>query len=338
MRDRDLSRRQLLRGSSVAVAGALLIPRERPGTVPRPAPPRAAEASGGPLLIPRERRGTVLRPAPFRAAGVAGATVSPRAYGMAYDATSWLRAAKRFDSYVGMPLASTIQKIYLTEGEYYTDPLPAHLTNLARAGCQFIICVYPSRTTDDSAKLAGFLRLLNRNGIVYQAALVNEWNCAGNFASTQDYLNYWRHYAPVVKAAGVPLCNLVSASSNKAEYAKIQRGFPVNPLPDRYWIDYYATAFQWKVRLDTPGGLLDQAHSLGVPAGIAEFGIGAHGRAPMSVWDEFCHYLAGLAPRLPLGCVYWGSVNPKDRAGPVDVVTGPNDPKVPGIRQVMGHP
>jgi hypothetical protein len=330
MRDQDLSRRRLMLGSSAVVAGALLLPGGRPGRMPRFA---AAEGGGGPLLPPGGQPAKLPRTAAFRAAGVVGATVSPLAYRIPYSLNWWVDAAHRFDSYVGLRLATGIQKIYLTEGEFYTDPLPNHITSLARAGCQFIICVYPSRTTDQRAKLARFLRLLNRRGIVYQVALVNEWNAAGTFASARAYLRYWRHYAPVVKAARVPLCNLVLASSDKAVYAKLLRGFPVNPLPDRYWIDYYATGFRWKVRLDRPGGLLDLAHSHGVPAGIAEFGIGANGVAPLSVWDEFCHYLAGLAPRLPLGRVYWGSVN----HGRQDVVTGPNDPKVPGIRRVMAR-
>lgn len=331
MRDQDVSRRQLLWGSSAAVAGALLIPRVMPDAAPRSAPFAAAEGSGGALLTPRGRPGTVSRSAPRIGAAVTGATVAPRAYGIPSGLTAWLQAARRFDSYVGLPLATRMQKIYLREGHYYTHPLPPQITTLARAGCQFIVCVYPSRTTDERAKLARFLRLLNSNGIVYQVALTNEWNCGSKFPSAQAYLRYWRRYAPVVKAAGVPLCTMVLASSGKAQYAKIKPGFPVDPLPDRYWIDYYATAYRWKVRLGAPSGLLHQAHSLGVPAGIAEFGIGAHGAASMSVWDEFCRYLAGLAPRLPLGCVYWGAVV----HGRQDVVTGPHDPKVPGIRQVM---
>lgn len=329
MRDQDLSRRNLMLGSSAVVAGALLLSDQRHRPAPRRASFAAAEGDGGPLVAagrPAKLSGTT----PARAAGIGGATVSPRAYGISFSPTWWVDAARRFDSYVGLRLATGIQKIYLTEGEYYTDPLPIHITSLARAGCRFIICAYPSRTTDERAKLARFLRLLNRRGIVYQVALVNEWNAAGNFPTARAYLRYWRHYAPVVKAARVPLCNLVLASSDKAVYGKLLRGFPVNPLPDRYWIDYYATGFQWKVRLDRRGGLLDLAHSHGVPAGIAEFGIGANGVAPLSVWDEFCHYLAGLAPRLPLGRVYWGSVN----HGRQDVVTGPHDPKVPGIRRV----
>jgi hypothetical protein len=300
----DIPRRQFLQGSSAALAGALLMPSGRPST---------AHATATSAVTGK----------------VTGTTVSPWGYGI----SSWLQAAQMFDSYVGLPLAITIQKLYLQEGQYFTAPLPLHITSLAGAGCQFIICFYPSRTIDESAKLATCLQLLNSKGIVYQAALVNEWNCATKFATAQDYLTYWNRYSKVVKAAGVPLCLTVCASSNKTAYAKIQPGFPVSTLPDRYWIDYYATAYQWNVRLDTSGGLLAQAESLGVPAGIGEFGIGANAVAPMSVWNAFCPYLGGLASRLPLGCLYWGGV---DNFGKQNVVTSSNDPKVPGIRQVIG--
>jgi hypothetical protein len=305
----DLCRRRFLLGSS-AVAGALLIHHRQPGKSSQPEP-RAAGA----------------RLTSASSAGLTGATVNPKPYG----SSNWLTGAQIFDSYVGMPLATTVQKIYMTQGQYYTDPLPSHITSLAGAGCEFIICVYPSTTTDESAQLATFLQMLNSNGIVYQAALVNEWNLAGtSFPNPQAYLDYWSHYAPVIQAAGVKVSSLVCASSTKAQYAKIQPGFPANPLPDAYWIDYYATAYYWKVRLDTPGGLLDQAQGEGVPVGIAEFGWGAGGggKVSISTWNAYVSYLSGLAPRLPLGCLYWGSEG-------MDVVTGPSDQKVPGIQQVI---
>jgi hypothetical protein len=302
MRDQALSRRGFLGGSSAVAAGALLMPRGLLGAAPR----AAARTASTPV--------------------VTGATVQPRVYGV----TGWAKGASIFDSYVGMPLATTIQKVYMAEGQYYTDPLPSHLTSLAKAGCEFIICVYPSRTTDESAKLAAFLQLLNSKGIVYRAALVNEPNCRDKFATGQDYLAYWSQYAPVVQAAGVPLCYLVCASSNKNAYAKIQPGFPTSPLPDQYWIDYYGEAYRYQVRLDTAGGLLDQADGYGVPVGIGEFGYAVTGAAQMTMamWDAYCSYLAGLAPRLQLGCLYWGSKGH-------DIVTGPGDSKVPGIQQVM---
>jgi TAT (twin-arginine translocation) pathway signal sequence len=304
MRNRDLSRRNFLLGSSAAAAGVLLIPCGPSGMVSRA---RLAAAT----------------PTPIR-----GATVAAYVYGT----TNWVKAARTFDSYVRMPLATKIQKIYMHEGQYYTDPLPPHIAQLAAIGCQFIVCVYPSRTNDDSQKLATFLRLLNSKGIVYRAALVNEWNSGTKFATPQAYLNYWHRYAPVVKAAGVPLCNLVCATCIKSNYDKIQPGFPTSPLPDQYWIDYYATGYRFKVRLDTSGGLLDQAENHGVPVGIAEFGWSAGGGSlTMEQWNNYCSYLVRLAPRLQLGCLYWGDPG---RTGE-DTVTSANDPKIPGIRQVM---
>lgn len=303
----QLSRRKFLLGASAAVVGALLVPRGASGRVSR-----SGRAVAGSI------------PAP-----ITGATVNPSAYLM----SNWVKTASKFDSYVGYPLATTIQKIYMPEGTYYTKSLATRITQLASVGCQFIVCVYPSTTTDESSQLSDFLQLLNGKGIVYQAALVNEWNAKDKFATPQAYLDYWSQYAPVVKAAGVPLANLVCASSNKAALAMIEPGFPTDPLPDVYWIDYYATAYSFNVRLDASGGLLDQAESYGVPAGVAEFGWSATGGSPtMEQWNGYCTYLAGLASRqpsrLPLGCLYWGC-----QGG--DVVTSASDPKVPGIQQVV---
>jgi hypothetical protein len=134
----------------------------------------------------------------------------------------------------------------------------------------------------------------------------------------------------VIKASGLPLCVLPLAAGPRTKFHLIKPGFPTHPLPDRYWIDYYANAYLWNIRLD---GLLRQAADFGVPAGIAEFGRGANGSAPLHIWAEYCSYLVGLMPRLRLGCLYWGSkVHPGQGQ---NVVRGPDDPKVPGIRRVM---
>lgn len=309
-REQYLSRRRFLLGSSAAVAGSLLIPGRASGMV------------GRRRLTSHGLSGSA-SPAPPVPTPITGATVNPSVYQM----TNWVDAANTFDSYVGYPLATTIQKIYMLEGQYYTDPLPSRMRQLASVGCQFIVCVYPSRTTDESSQLSDFLQLLNSNGIVYQAALDNEWNTKDKF-TPQTYLAYWSHYAPVVQAAGVPLALMVCASSNRSEFAKIEPGFPTDPLPDVYWIDYYATGYRWNVRLARSGGLLQQAENYGVPAGLGEFGWAADGNVTMQQWNEYCYYLRRLAPRLPLGCLYWG-------AHGIDAVTSAQDPKIPGIRRVI---
>lgn len=291
-----LSRRGFLRGSAAVAAGALLAPS----------------------VLSRSSASAATR--------ITGATVNPHAYGI----SGWVKAANLFDSYVGEgPLAKTIQKVYLTEGSYPSSPFPVEMTSMAKVGCQFIVCVFPSRSTDESAKLAAYLQLLTSAGFEYRVALVNEWNTHGLF-TPQQYQAYWSQYAPVVKAAGVPLCVLVCASSNKTAYNKIQPGFPTSPMPDQYWIDYYAEAYSYKVRLDTSGGLLDQADSLAVPVGIGESGYAVTGalHVTIDIFNQYCAYLAGLAPRLQLGGLYWGSKGH-------DIVTSGTDPKVPGIQQYI---
>jgi hypothetical protein len=297
MRAQVLSRRGFLQGSSAVAAGALLAPR--------------GLLSAGLQSAPRAA-----------AAQVTGATVNPSVYHL----SDWAKGAKVFDSYVGMPLATTIQKIYLKESEYLTNPLPSHITSLARVGCEFIICFKPSKTTDETTKLAKCLQFLNQKGIVYRAVINQEWNCSTKF-TPPEYRSYWRKYAPVVKNHGVAACCLVCASSTKGAFNKIEPGFPTSPLPDQYWIDYYAEAYRFKVRID---GLLDQADSLGVPAGIGEFGYAVSFPKTMTwaMWEKYVPYLAGLAPRMPLGCLYFGC---RDE----NTVTSASDRKIPGIQQVI---
>lgn len=307
MGDVHLDRRTFL-SSSAAVVSGLLLPRDAFGMASRPG-----------------LKARVASRARLASTPITGATVNPTVYHM----TNWVQAANTFDGYVGHPLATTIQKFYMVEGQFPSGRLPLRITEMAKVGCQFIICAYPSRTTDQTSQLAAYLQLLNSNGIVYQLALVNEWNCRGKFATPQAYLDYWSQYAPVVKAAGASLACLPLATSNRAQFALIEPGFPTDPLPDAYWLDFYATGYSSKVRLDVAGGLLDQAESYGVPVGIAEFGWSATGVSPgMDEWDAYCSYVASLVSRLPLGCLYWGSAG-------LDVVTNAQDRKIPGIRQVI---
>ena len=307
MGDQVLSRRKFLLGSSAAVVGGLLTPGGASGLVSRPR---------------QTARGLSAR-AGFGPTPITGATVNPTVYHM----TNWVQAAKTFDGYVGYPLARTIQKFYMLEGRYPTK-VPLRISEMANVGCKFIVCVYPSRKTDQRSQLRHFLMLLKSKGIVYQAALVNEWNCKDKF-TPEAYLDYWRHYAPVVKTAGVPLALMVLASSNRTAFAKLKHAFPTDPLPDACWVDYYATGYLYNVRLATSGGPLDQAEKHGVPVGIGEFGWSATGGRPaMKVWDEYCSYLHHLAPRLRLGCVYFGS-------GGVNEIKSAHDPKVPGLRKVV---
>jgi hypothetical protein len=127
-----------------------------------------------------------------------GATISASAYGTSNN----VDAANIFDGYVGMPLATTIEKIYLGLGEFPAKP-PVKMTQLAKAGCQFLISVKPSTTlsTSQQTALANFLAMLNSHGLSYRVALFAECNDKGFTVS--QWLAYWSYYAPVVKDAGV---------------------------------------------------------------------------------------------------------------------------------------
>ena len=46
------------------------------------------------------------------------------------------------------------------------------------------------------------------------------------------------------------------------------------------------------------------------------------------MWEKYVPYLASLAPRMPLGCLYFGCRD-------MNTVTSASDRKIPGIQQVI---
>jgi hypothetical protein len=61
-----------------------------------------------------------------------------------YASKNYLDAANTFDGFVGLPLATTIQKVYMGHGEFPPHP-PLKMTQLAKAGCEFLVSIEPSR-------------------------------------------------------------------------------------------------------------------------------------------------------------------------------------------------
>jgi hypothetical protein len=261
---------------------------------------------------------------------LAGASVSLSAY----HVKNYLRAANIYDNYVGLPLAKTIQKIYLPPGSLPSQP-PLQMTQLAAAGCQFIVDVRPSkkRTSTEQNQLANFLAMLNSAGFSYRVALYAESdNPASGFASPQEWFAYWSYYAPVVKSAGVlcdydPGCSLFS-QANAIAY------FPSNPAPDELWMDYYATAFRNGERLDS---LIALAKAASIKTGLAEWGWSAGPSTfvlmTMPWWNSYCNYLLHLVGEgnLTLGSAYFSGVLLHRR---VNLINSSSDPRIPMIRKV----
>jgi hypothetical protein len=274
----------------------------------------------------------VLPPSRVRSAravgtGLAGATVKPAAYGQ----TNALTAARIANNLIGLPLATTFQKLYRPEGVLGTKPT-GEMKQLASAGCQFILSVKPSRTlsSGQQSALAAFLAALNQAGIVYRVVLWSEMDDQA-FTSQQQWQAYWSFYAPVVTAAGV-LCGY-DPGCNLNALPKAVAWFPSNPAPDELWIDYYATAFESGARIDA---LIAEAQAAGVHAGLAEWGWEGNllaNQMTMPWWNAYCNYLIHLAEggKLPLGASYYDSVRLGIRS---NIIDSSSDPRIPGIRNV----
>jgi hypothetical protein len=304
----DFSRRQIL-GGMAGIGGVLLLPESRP-------------------------RSALTGPLPFK-----GATVNPVGYGL--PSGDWPRAAQRYNGYVGMPLAAgaatSAQKVYYQRGNIPAT-VSEHIMSLTRAECHLILCIFPDPATDQRAQLAAYLHALTAAGVSYEVCLANEWNgAAGHNFTPAEYQTYWAFYAPTVQAAGVPCGVMVVVTLIVTNYDKIIPGLELSPLPDALWMDYYATAYRAKVRLDP---IIAAAQSLGIARlGIGETNIATTNYAPSKVptiaqWDASCAYIAARATELTAGCLAWdgysGSVNPG-----VDVIASSSDPRIPALRQLM---
>jgi hypothetical protein len=303
---RSLSRRGFL-GGAAGVAAAAALPS---GTA------RAAAA--------------MLRSGSAQAATtpLVGATISASAYGT----TNYVDAANIFDGFVGLPLATTIEKIYLALSAFPAKP-PANMTQLGKVGCQFLVSVKPSTTlsSTEQSRLANFLAMLNSHGLSYRVALFAECNDKGFTVS--EWLAYWSYYAPVVKDAGVK-CTY-NAGCNPNSFLRALSYFPSNPAPDELWMDYYGVNFRGGTRIDP---LIAMAQSSGVPMGIGEWGwsAGAVEFAPMVMpwWNAFGNYMIGLANagKFSLGAIFFEALGPRGNGS--GVIHNANDPRIPVIQNV----
>jgi hypothetical protein len=285
----------------------------------------AALAAG--LALPlTQRPGVTVSP-------IAGTTVNLGAYGVG----TFLEAAQIYDGYVGLPLATTFEKVYMNHGQFGPG-LPSKMAELAPSGCEFLISVKPSnsRTTSQQKAMAAWLALLKAKGIRFRMVLYSEPNDKA-FLTAQEWLPYWRYYAPVIKDAGATLCYEPGCGGTTVVNRAIAL-FPSNPTPDELWFDYYCTAYRNGSRVDK---LLALAAAAQVPAGIGEWGwmagsshaTGGH-QPTMKIWDEYGAYLIGLigAKKIQLGAAYFNA-----RFGTLteNVITGPKDPRIPMIRNLV---
>ena len=257
-----------------------------------------------------------------------GATVDLSSYG----GKNYLDAANTFDGFVGLPMATMIQKVYMGHGEFPPHP-PLKMTHLAAAGCEFLVSIEPSRSMvpSEQALLAKWLTMMNNSGIPYRVVLYSESNDKA-FKTAPEWFAYWSYYAPVVKDAGAVLA--YNCGCGFKALPRAEAYFPSNPTPDELWMDFYATSFRGGSRLDTLIGLADNA---GIPAGVAEWDWSAGDLifTPMTLpwWNAYCEYIVSLATagKLPLGAIFFNAVA---KGGRADVIDSASDPRIPGIHRV----
>jgi hypothetical protein len=282
----------------------------------------AVAAGLAPVRSPRAAAASLAATGPL-----AGATVDAKSYGV----TNSLRAARIADGLYKMPLCTTIQKIYMNESEFGAAP-PRQMKQLAPAGCQFVVSAKPSRqlSSTEQTRLSQWLDMLNQAGMNYRIVLWQESNNSA-FPRVDEWQTYWSYYAPIVQAAGVR-CGYDAGCHNIARAVQF---IPSDPTPDELWMDFYASAYRQGVRLDP---FLAAAQAAGISSlGLAEWGFMAGNSKfnPVTIaqWDDFCNYLIFLANggNFNLGAIFFGGLG---HFGLVDVITSPDDPRLPMLRKV----
>ena len=283
------------------------------------------------VALPSARKSRTRRPSRGSAAAVAplaGATVDLHSYGV----KNYAQAASILDGYVGLPLATTIQKVLLGYSEFPSSP-GSQLTQLSAVGCQFLISVEPSTqlTPAEQTRLAGYLAMLTRAGISYRVILYSEANDT-EFTSRPEWQAYWSYYAPVIQDAGIPCA--YCPGCNISSIARAEAFFPSHPTPDELWLDFYATAMRQEVRIDR---MISLAGAAGISAGLAEWGwhAGKTSLNPMTMpwWNLYCEYLARLAAggNFGLGAIYFDD---SPGAHPINSIGSASDPRIPGVQKV----
>lgn len=262
---------------------------------------------------------------------LAGATVSLDSYS---GASSYVDAAQILDGYVGMPLGTTIQKIYLTSGVFPASP-GTKMTQLSAVGCQFVISVVPSpaKTSAQQTSLANYLAMITNAGISYRVVLYSEANNRA-FTSRSLWQEYWSYYAPIIQDAGISLGYCPGCTV--ASIYRAEDFFPSDPTPDEVWLDFYATSFRGGARIDD---LIALAGAAGAPVGLAEWGwySGELGLDPMTmpIWTVYCDYLAslGAAGDFGLGAMYF-DISPVGNNLEGNTIGSASDPRIPGLQKV----
>jgi len=173
---------------------------------------------------------------------LAGATLNPSSYGI----TSYLDAANIYNGYVGMPLATTFEKVYMGHGAFPPQP-PAHMTELAPSGCQFLVSIEPSRTmtTSEQKLVAQWLAMLSNSGIQYPGCgFMAVARALEYFPANPAPDELWMDYYATAFRGGSRLGNLIAkaqaagTSCGLAEWGWAAGDTTFGPMTMPWWNTY----------------------------------------------------------------------------------------------------
>jgi hypothetical protein len=292
-------------------------------------------------------------------AGPLGVVVNTADYGLpTYTAT-----AEVFDTYSSTNMGTQFSKVFLTEGQW---TITAQMSQLSALGASLLVSAKPNRpggpndpggsygdtvTTAERHNLANWIQSMQQAGITFHVTLWQEPNDQGFFASPAAYEAYVAWYGPVVcnpgafvtlgTATPVPLIYDPGSSSMTTAVSY----WPGTGIAGVTWYaictDFYTDAYflpNWTVPVpDYLEPLYAVANAAGLPFGLGEWGYNHTDETGYPYFKTYCDYLVSLfggrivnaQPNYVLN--YWNS----SIKHPTCTVTGPDDPKVPGIQSVF---
>lgn len=322
------NRRQFLHGAGGLAAGAVVGGGFLSRAASRPAASTSEHVTG--------RLETALP-------GLIGCTAIPEGYGL----SDYLQAAQQVDGILGgRPLALTIQKWYLKEGEYYLSEsdIPNGLLELCDRGCEIFLSIKPppKYTAADYRSVTTTLNVVGAKAKRLYCTLWQEPNNPGNFPSAQAYKDLVASFIGAVREAGVPHAYdpTVYSAGTYIDF------YPGDANVDLVVCDYYGTSYKHGSRLDVPPAgyaqsimdLADDHRPSPVPFGIGEWGDSSTGHViTPAMWDDYWkHVQSVFVTRRQQGksnafLIWYSGVT---RHGPNILPNGPGYSLVHGIEAV----
>jgi hypothetical protein len=345
--DDHIDRRAFLRRAGItgAAAAAFIGAADVIGLVPASAATQRVRSRYGEIgnQIHSPAHGSC-GPAAAGSPGLVGATVSNSWWP---TGTTETEAITGFDTYVGLPLGTKVERVYYELGQYPQNLEGEPLHDIKASGAKLQVCLKPlitgltdpSTAASEKTNITNTINLLQGAAVKFDVVLFTEPNIAGHFKNATQYKHYIELYGPTVRVGGTGgavklIYNPAAYGDNSAAY------YPGDALTDVVSIDYYGTDHKNGIALNPTAELANNHLPSPIPFGISEWNAVANPGDTLTEteWNNYTNYLISyMSGRLTSGLNNWDiamycGVNIKN--SPLNQVNSSSDFKVPQIQAI----